>query len=1275
MRRVVFFAIAFVLVQYSYTQNGWEFIKQDDHVRAKQAFLKTLEHDSTDVAAIQGLIYLCDVEDNDLEYNKYADKLLIHHFNNHYFQVFERASSMTSSEILEKEGLDVKFKVRYQLGRALQYKRDKEFTKYRELCASTINDFEWAYLGPFKNINGYGHEKPFSVELEKFEKDKIYLNRDKYSLNWVIPEYNHPIKTLDFDDFLMKDKHGSTYYANTFFEMDSDKDVFFAVSREYPIKIWLDDQLIFQSNEFVNYRWETEKIKLKIEEGNHRLLVKYSISNYFTGISKTYNNSIEEYGYDESSHSSSRSNDADNFRPFYSSELAIRISDLNGVTIPLKTSSHTNQEYETKRYKPTLIDKETVNYFMSEIEKDSSDWFNYYMLSNAYFDYGLTSEIEEFFVNELKTKKSTFFKFIMFQLYNINGKKEKGFVVLNGIDHDKTPVFSVLKKELSELDAKNQPVEYENALKKLLEVTPSNRFAIRSMIDFLDEQGRVNDRINFAKKVSEEIKEYEEWLEQYVEEDFKPNDYYIGKKETKKNPKKEFKEAKQAVQEEFTSYNYDALIKKYKAREKEDKVLELYDEYLAVNDWSTSKRKDKAKYLFNLERYDEALQELTVVVKMSPYDGSVYELIGDIYNDQGNDSLALEQYKKAELYAAKSTSYYGGNSLEEKITKIEGQKGLKNEFVRYEFDDWLKDDSWKMKYQSEESVILGFTADVYMDEAGKVEKYSKMLIQILTEAGATSWTEYNFGRIGSIQYIKVIKPNGVELFPDMNGSFVVFKNLEPGDKILFETEDSYVPKNELGSYLHGFQDMIFHAPLNFAKLEVVIPEDQELNYLLHKLDDNLVRSTKNGFKHYLWEYNNLPKQVAEEALVDVYDTYTHIQYNTLKDWASVVEWYQAKTYRKLEMNYELRNILDTIIADGMSDKEKVIAVYNFITKKITYSHTRLLQSGYIPKNTELTCSGRIGDCKDVATLMVSMLNSLGIESYYVLVKTNNMFHQQSLPSLYFDHVIAGVDLDGTTEYYDLTTDFYPYYVTNENDMNAWALKIKEGNSSVFRLPNDFLNKEKNLVRHVVSAQVNLDKSVDIKVESQFHGMRGGRIREVYHNKPRADMENEILDMLGKGVFKNVVLKDYKFLNPKEITGPFEAEYALKVKKHADNVLDIYFLTIPYLIGIETNTAILTEKRQNTLNLHGLTKIEPSIQEVKVLFPEGMKLYKLPKNIHLESKWGVYDVKFKEITGGVKVVKFQQFFVDQVPVDAFADFKKFYLDLLEYDKTKIVFNGK
>ena len=263
----------------------------------------------------------------------------------------------------------------------------------------------------------------------------------------------------------------------------------------------------------------------------------------------------------------------------------------------------------------------------------------------------------------------------------------------------------------------------------------------------------------------------------------------------------------------------------------------------------------------------------------------------------------------------------------------------------------MADNSWQEKYKDDESVVLGYTSNIFYEEDGATSYYGKILIQILTDAGATSWTEYNFNFLGDLDVLKVIKKDGAEIIPDFSGGFVVFKNLEPGDMIMVEGSSSWRHFSDLGYRLDMIQTMMFHAPIHYANVQVALPEGMPINYSLHKLNDPLTKSTKDGYDYYQWEYDGIPQVVWEDAVLDEADVYANIMINTSPDWSEVVNWFMAKTYRKTEPNYEIKNILDTLIQAEMSDQEKMIAIYNYITKNITYSFTTLLQTGYIPKST------------------------------------------------------------------------------------------------------------------------------------------------------------------------------------------------------------------------------------------------------------------------------------------------------------------------------------
>lgn len=1282
MRKTVFAGLimGFMAVTAVQAQDGWSLIKQNENMKAREAFMETLRTDSLNLPALKGMIYLCNADHNDYDLKKYTARMVKQVKDPHYLYLFD-ADDINSSD----KNIPDRYLVDKRLSEADDMFFDRKFSEAKNVYANNVSILSWSYIGPFQNINGYGYEIAYPMELNGFEYDlqKTYRNYNRIDLRWVAPSATNYKGYLDFKEHCPDEADG-VYYANTFFELPSDQVIQMHMARQYPVKIWIDDQLVFSNREKISFSRDAETAEFSLKSGWHRVLVKYCIGSFFTGRDGGdmygYGASRGDYSYENTLSALSSILKGRSFGGMQES-ISFRITGGDGKLMTGLLSTTDKKTYTANPITARITDKEEQAYFKGLIDANPDDWFNYYLYFKAAIKGGYSEQVEEFALNTWKQNSDrVFFKIITEEIFNENGKKEKADKIISGIDLQKNPVFKLMYEKLREIDEDNDPDLYLDALAGIRAVSPGNLPMMRRTLDFYDKQGRIEDRKTLARSLIKQYPRYEFQLKEYLEDDNKPKDYDIGNREDY-STKKEEKEAAKSIRKYYSMYDYETLIKKYKGLNKPANALALYDEILKIEPDNFEKREEKAEYLFNLERHEEALKELETILVSQPYNSDIYELMGDIYRDKNDMVQALEKYKTAKQYSNGSggVSLFGfaigrDGSLDEKIEKIQGQKLHKSKFNSPSLDEMIANESDLDKYEQEESVVLGFVYDVMFERDGSANLFSKMAIKVLTDAGAKSWTEYDFSFLGNLTTCKVLKANGSEFNPDKRGGYVVFKNLEPGDIIKLEGSlkwnVSTTRESELGRELVLVNFLSFHVPVRHSKVEYGIEQGARLNYILHNLDDNLSKRSADGFDFYKWEYSDVKKVAVEEAIVDAHDTYASLMVSTLDDWAPVVKWYQAKTYRKLESNYELKAVRDSIIKPGMKDEEKVIAIYNYITKEIKYSSTSLLQSNHIPKNTDLTISSRIGDCKDVASLMIALLQMEGIESYYCLVKTNQFFHLKTLPSLLFDHVIAAYKLNGKMNYVDLTTDYYPYYVLNENDVNAWGLLIKEGETQLFQLPSDQLDPEKNLTVHEVKAQLNKDKSVEIKVNSTFNGMSGGMLRELHELKSRDNFEQEVLYYLGDGQYDNLDLETYNFNNMGEITEPLKGDFSFRAMNFSDNIVDIYFTRIPFMQGMKTTNIFSSSKRFNTIDLSDIFRVTPSLQKITLDFPSGTTVRKMPANIELDNEFVKYYLRFTRTKTGIYVERYQQFKTNEVKAADFKKFRELYLKLLDYDRTKI-----
>lgn len=1277
MYKFTFALLTLFITLNSFAQNGWDYLYGNDLFSAQQIFEEDVKKDSLNEKALIGLMLISEITEDQKTFEVSARRLLYKNKNDENFhKILNDFSGFKRQEILDNTNLSLSVKMPYLMGQADKEFYFRNFDKARSIYRENISHLNWSYIGPFKNINGHGFEVKFPIETEEFnaEKNYGYKNRDEYK--WVSPDLYDMSGTISFADHLKSTYDGAVYFANSFFELKEATKCQLRVSRSAPIKIWINNQLVFDSWEDVNFEWDGDIINLDIPAGFNRILIKYCPGYYYSGKDGgEYGDYGEGDDYDY----------GDNFYDSYSYDnnstgLVLRFTDENGKLISFNSQT-TLTNYNKNVTVNEKSSRQAMSYFKSLLEKDEKNITNLYLYYVAARHAGLTDELEEKLFYKLKKYPSNnIIRYLLAETYIDNGKTEIAERTLSPIDLQKFPVFSVIYKDLKQTDSENEAESYLMKCQMLHQISPSNLNIILRILDYYEEKGMDDDKKSFAKEMIKKYPDYEYDLEDYTKDNNKPHDYDIGN-DYEYSTKKEVKEATKNIKKYYYISDYKTLISKYKGELKADKVISLYDDILKIEPENQFIRQEKAEYLYNIDRNDAALVELNKILLSRPYDDAIYELMGDIYFNQKNNDKALENYLLAKKYSSGTSDLmwmygYGGGGVDEKIAKIAGQKQLKNKFINKTYEEMIADESWKEKYGNDESVILGYTSDIFYEKDGSINLYSKMLIKILTEAGANSWTEFNFSFMGDLSLVKVIKKNGAEVVPDRSGSFIVFKNLEPGDLIKLEGSMKASDENELGNLLNGFNILALHASAHYVKVEVAVPENSPLNYYGQKIDHNkVVKTTQDGYDYYRWEFNGVDKMVNEEAIIDMYDLYPILQINTFMDWSPVVEWYQAKTYRKLEPNYEARNVIDSLIKPGMTDLQKVETIYNYIAKDINYSFTRLLQSNYIPKNSDLTICSKIGDCKDVSTLLITLLRMVDIKAYYVLVKTNSYFHMKTLPNLYFDHVITAYELDGKMYYTDPTSDYYPFNVLNENDVDAWGLLIKDGVTEAFQLPHDEIDPEKNLVTYDIDATLNTDRSLKMNVKGNFKGMSGGMVREVYQRTAKENFETELLKFMGKGVFENLDMEKFTLDNPVEITPPLTGTFELSAFSYSDNIDEIQFMRIPFINAVRPSPIISSKKRYNSLNLPDIIDPEPTLQKINVHLPSNYSLRKMPKDVSIDNEFVTYKITFKKDKNGLYIEKYQQFKKTIIPVEEFESFKQVYLKLLEYDRMKITFNVK
>lgn len=432
------------------------------------------------------------------------------------------------------------------------------------------------------------------------------------------------------------------------------------------------------------------------------------------------------------------------------------------------------------------------------------------------------------------------------------------------------------------------------------------------------------------------------------------------------------------------------------------------------------------------------------------------------------------------------------------------------------------------------------------------------ITRILNEAGARQHQSRDVGFDPARQTLRIIRARAtrkdgtvVEAAPpetrsaldpaarvygDYRVQTVAFRGVEPGALLDFAYELTQTGDNVYSDY---FGDIFYFggfSPVVHTDYVVLMPAERPLYHLLvGQLPDSLeVRPRDQGaVTEYSWQYQNLPLTPYEPDMPPYAELLPHVRVSTFQDWDAMTRWYWSLIRDQFRADAKVRDTL-RVVLDGhlrrqgkpalpadmpleaiprelLSDAERVAAVNQYVNTDIRYLALSFGVHGYKPHSTHEICSAAYGDCKDKATLAVTMLELLGVRAGLALIRTADLGAvDPALPSLHlFNHAIyylpefdGGRFIDGTAAWHG--TRELPW-----GDQGVETLVLfTDGTSRWVRTP--IAAAEDNGARFVNTIALGADGKADLIRRAEYRGLYNPTVRALYWNadKRRENIERQ-----------------------------------------------------------------------------------------------------------------------------------------------------------------------
>ena len=429
------------------------------------------------------------------------------------------------------------------------------------------------------------------------------------------------------------------------------------------------------------------------------------------------------------------------------------------------------------------------------------------------------------------------------------------------------------------------------------------------------------------------------------------------------------------------------------------------------------------------------------------------------------------------------------------------------------------------------AVVLLDRRVVRVHRNGLARTFAQRVVAILTERGAEENKEfavhyapgteevdirqarvYRRGADGQLQTLEATDRSDEDLsepwyglYYDNRAEVVRFEGLRPGDVVEIQyLVDDIGSENQLGDYFGDLQYLAESIPKRRWDYTLIAPVSRPIHANVPRLSGLEQSVAVDGDDRiYRFAAANVAKVDAEPAMAGYTEVAPYLHLSTTASWDEVGALYWRLVEEQLAPDDDVRSAARGVVKQGMSDADRVRAVYDFVVSNTRYVGLEFGIHGYKPYKVTQVLARRFGDCKDKAALMIALLREVGVPAELVLVRTRRGGRLDAQPAslAIFDHAIVYVPrldryLDGTAEF--AGPDELP-----SQDQGVTVLRVGPRGARLTETPV-LPSSDNRVERHW---RVAVEPSGDARVDEQLtiHGQAAPNWREHYQSPgERAD---------------------------------------------------------------------------------------------------------------------------------------------------------------------------
>lgn len=315
-----------------------------------------------------------------------------------------------------------------------------------------------------------------------------------------------------------------------------------------------------------------------------------------------------------------------------------------------------------------------------------------------------------------------------------------------------------------------------------------------------------------------------------------------------------------------------------------------------------------------------------------------------------------------------------------------------------------------------------------------------------------------------------------------------------------------------GKKLFEAVDVQWAVPVKKVFYKIITAKNTPLYFKPYLTDKVFSKTSVANQWHYRYQADDIPAIYRDEEIPSWYNPYPWIQISQFNQWQEVVDWALPLFKIAEEPPVDVRKAALSITTNQLSPEQRILKVLKFTQDDIRYTGIEMGVSAYKPHAPEVVLERRFGDCKDKVVLFISMLRTLGLDAYPVLVNTRMRSAISTLqPSATdFNHVIALVEHNGKQFWLDPTISAQFGTLNNIYQPDyGYGLVLRKGEVNLTAInPLKVPPLEEKIVE---TFEVNYDDMPTVyKIKTEYLGNSADNMRHYFNNNEQEKIAKEFL---------------------------------------------------------------------------------------------------------------------------------------------------------------------